>query len=135
MQNITFEQWEREAERLRADAAVKWPLLTADHGGFGYLRFTNGSFSATLDLQFADGPLRPEMRIGSSGCVSGKGTVADMTEHARCAVEMRDAMSWAESCVRGILVWMRDCPCSFCSGRGKDRGVDCKHCNGTGKVN
>ena len=135
MSNLTPEQWAKEQTRIRDEVAQRWPW-TVDMKSDD-LHVENMTMSATLRLEIcADHKsLFPEMRVGSTCGMRGRGLVEDVAEFARCAAEMRDIMSFVTARVSSIKVWMHGCPCALCGGRGKNRGGPCKTCDGKGTIN
>lgn len=91
-----------------------------------------GGVRVTVGLRTSDGAglarhMTPEVTIGQSG-----GMQRDAYQHARVlrdALATIDAATAVHTMLSGYRVYLRDCPCGHCSGRGR---ADCKVCGGTG---
>lgn len=100
------------------------PRWTAPLGGL--------SCSFELDGNFRDEFLVPKVRIGSSSALP--------SDAYQALIIVRDneaTLQRALSCLASlgpVRVWLSNCPCPFCSGRGWVQSKDnlCQRCGGTG---
>ena len=135
MRNIT---WDEYIDRL-SEVGAKW---NADNGAevsdrHPKLDWTCPLRSVTVSIRLAntrsrDSSMVPECVVGSSSGLTGDAFKAHRV--ARAAIETLDKATAALCELDGLVVWLRDCPCDSCSGRGYDRWkTPCKVCDGTGK--
>jgi hypothetical protein len=129
--------WSEYRERLAA-AAAKWG---ADDGANvtrnNEARWTCplGSCTVVLRLRMlegggARGKMLPELSVTSAASCTGNAHTARARMASGVATIDKGLSALCE--VEGYAVWMGECPCGYCSGRGKTGAVTCSYCGGTG---
>ena len=129
MRNILLSEYRSLLSRQAA-------LWGAEHGadlskGDPKWRAPLGNLSVSISLESRGVThMMPEAQIGMSGSLP--------RDAHRAMVVLMDAQTTLQkalSCLaslESVRVYLDECPCDYCNGRGKDRGATCKHCDGAG---
>lgn len=81
------------------------------------------------------GAMHPTCRTGTVGLPFG--AAWEFRRRASSAIETVDRALGAFCEIHNLTVWLRDCPCGHCSGRGYTYNKDhtCEQCDGAGVIN
>lgn len=85
--------------------------------------------SITLDMQAHDfGKMRPVLKVGSSSWLPSDplAALAYLKSNQDTLMRAMQALTMLGS----VTVWLRDCPCDCCGGRGTLHGKACSRCGG-----
>lgn len=94
------------------------------------VRFSSGDDLVSCAVVLENNGNGGEVRAWVRGpCASGD--PAYVMAVAKLEIDVIGVAMVFKSKIDGLRVWVRDCPCDYCSGTGGHSG-GCRHCDGTG---
>lgn len=132
---MTISEWGQFLETLAARIGLQWPWLRVETKGEWatmHLSAEGCSASVAIEPTGKRDVLEVSVQMGSSSCCSGHISAARVYVHDLTAVV--DAAIFAEGATSEVQVWARNCPCSYCGGRGwtHSKYSPCGRCEGSG---
>lgn len=128
MKNILLSEY----RSLLSTQAARWGAEhDADFKGDPKWRAPLGHLSVSISLESRGVTyMEPEAQIGMSG-----GLPRDAHQAMVVLLDAQATLQKALSCLarlESVHVYLDECPCDYCGGRGNDRGATCSRCTGTG---
>lgn len=132
MSNITLSEWKARLKDVAAKVSALAPTLNVEVDRCT-LRIKTDALSLRLEPDFHGDWGPPEVSVGSSSALPVNITLARAT-HSVIGRAL-EAGEYAFLLVGSVRVWIANCPCDSCSGRGRQMYSDapCDRCGGTGK--
>lgn len=136
MTNILLHEWDQWLAETAALFGAKNGARVENHGA--HWESPMGSVSLLLSLtgDCSGRFMIPQLSIGSSSSLPGDPLLA--LAHLRASEETIHAAVRALAMVERLRVYLADCPCDSCSGRGyeyRNPSKACTYCDGTGVRN
>jgi len=130
VRNLLWDEW----FELFGPIAAKW---CADDGvnldRNGGARWTCPLSGSTVYVELRGEVLAKQTPCCTIGPAIRAGDALLVRRGLRETIATIDKAAGALYEVDGVAVWMQDCPCDSCRGKGKSMGRPCERCNGTGK--
>ena len=125
--NLLFSEWREELSKISE-------TLPGIKLGQNDMRVKFGHCIGSVSLQWGDSKhgdfLKPHTRVDKA--VALVGTLSYVEAGIQDHRKVLDVLHYCTAWVENMRVWMQDCPCDFCSTRGKSGNSPCKYCDGKG---